>query len=242
MRSLAKFAAVLFTLVFGATMLLAQEPRSGGNNSSGSHSSGRAFVSSPAGHVNTSPQNFHRHLGTQPSPPYQSPFNQQIHLPGGGTSGGYGYYGGYGHGGYGYTGYQGDITSAAGPTTTDRVLANGGTFNNINEAPDGQGAQQQQQPIYIRPEYSTQYADNSTINTPVAASTVSAASDSPAILKFKDGTEMTVHNYAIYGAYIVVLTPERHKYPIANLDVAATQKANEAASYELHLPAVFTSH
>ena len=63
-----------------------------------------------------------------------------------------------------------------------------------------------------------------------------------AILIFKDGTNLTIHNYAIYGANIVVLTPERHKYPIAALDVAATEKANEAAGYELKLPAVFTSH
>ena len=185
----------------------------------------------------------HRSLSTQPSPGNPNPFQQQIHLNPTGTgcyNCGYGVYGGYVYGGY-----EGTYINPVGPTASDRIIANGGTFNSINSA-GGEDQQQpatQQQPIYIRPEYPTQYAaDNSAINTPIQTTTASASSESPAILIFKDGTNLTIRNYAIYGANIVVLTPERHKYPIAALDVAATEKANEAAGYELKLPAVFTSH
>ena len=184
-------------------------------------------------------------LSTHPTPPRPDPFHQPIHLPGGGTgcfNCGYNTYGGYA-----YSGYEGNYYNPnynpVGPTTTDRVLANGGTFNNINNADDPQPSMQQQAPIYIRPEYPTHYAtDNSTVNTPLQNNVVSASSDSPAILIFRDGTNLTIHNYAIYGANIVVLTPERKKFPIAALDISATQKANDAAGYELKIPAVFTSH
>lgn len=184
-----------------------------------------------------------RTLSTQPSPGPSDPFHRPIHLPGGGA----GCYGcGYGvYGGYVYSGYEGNYyNSNVYPTATDRILANGGTFNNINDTyPQTESNPPAQQPIYIRPEYPTQYAtDNSTVNTPLQSNVASASSDSPALLIFKDGTKLTIRNYAIYGANIVVLTPERRKFPIAALDISATQKANEDAGYELKLPAVFTSH
>ena len=237
MRRSLQFATILLTLSFAATTLLAQSRDHHGK----AHSSGN--TSSVTLRANTGTQSGHRELSTQPSPGKPNPFQQQIHLNPVGTgcyNCGYGVYGGYVFGGY-----EGAYINPVGPTASDRIIANGGTFNNINSAGNEDQAQTaaQQQPIYIRPEYPTQYAaDNSTINTPIQVNTASASSDSPAILIFKDGTNLTIRNYAIYGANIVVLTPERQKYPIAALDVAATEKANEAAGYELKLPAVFTSH
>ena len=241
MRRSLQFAAVLLTFTFAATTLIAQSTtnRSAGNSSANSKSS---TLSRPGGSTSVSG---HRVLSTHPSPPKPDPFHHPIHLPGGGTgcfNCGYNAYGGYVYGGYAGSYYNPDY-NPAGPTTTDRVLANGGTFNNINNADDPQQYAPQQAPIYVRPEYPTQYAtDNSTVNTPIQNNVASAASDSPAILIFRDGTNLTIRNYAIYGANIVVLTPERKKFPIAALDVSATQKANEAAGYELKLPAVFTTH
>jgi hypothetical protein len=242
MRRSLQFAVVLLTATFAASTLYAQDHGHHKGNGQGSGSTGGATssVRATSGTGGTT-QGGHRSLSTVPSRPYVNPFNQQIHLNPRGTgcfNCGYSSYGGYA-----YSGYEGNY-NPAGPTTTDRVLANGGTFNSINSTPDTQQPPaQDQQPMYIRPEYPTQYSnENATINTSTHGDVVSASSDSPAILIFKDGTNMTIHNYAIYGANIVVLTPERKKFPIAALDVAATEKANEAAGYELKLPAVFTTH
>lgn len=235
MRRSLQFATVLLSLLFAATTVFAQR---GDASASGSNAKGSAA----SGHNSGSSHSVGRELSTVPTKGYVNPFQQQIHLPGGGVGChrcGYGVYGGYV-----YSGYEGNYYNGVGPTATDRILANGGTFNNINDtnSEQQQPAPQQQAPIYIRPEYPTNYAtDNSTVNTPLQNNVASASSDSPALLIFKDGSKMTIRNYAIYGAYIVVLTPERRKFPIAALDVAATQKANEEAGYDLHLPAVFSS-
>jgi hypothetical protein len=235
MRRLLQFATVLLGVLFAATTVFAQ----GRGDASASGSKGSATSSHSGGSSHFSG----RTLSTRPTQGYTNPFQQQIHLPGGGAGCngcGYGVYGGYV-----YSGYEGNYYNGVGPTATDRILANGGTFNNINDTNNDQQQpeRQQQAPIYIRPEYPTTYAtDNSTVNTPLQSNVASASSDSPALLIFKDGSKMTIRNYAIYGANIVVLTPERRKFPIAALDVAATQKANEDAGYELKLPAVFTSH
>jgi len=240
MRRTAKLAAILLTMSLGVTTLLAQR---GMSDNSGNKSSGRSTASAASTNRGSMrPQG--RSLGFQPSPPYVNPFQQQIHLngPGAGCMNcGYSTYGGYV-----YSGYAGQPMNPMGPTATDAILANGGTFNNINATQqDAQPAPPPQAPpqvIYIRPDYPTQYSDNATVNSPVQTPVASAASASPALLIFKDGTQMTIHNYAIYGAFIVVLTPERQRFPIAALDIAATQKANEAAGYDLKLPAVFEPH
>jgi hypothetical protein len=241
MRRSLQFAAVLLTFTFAATTLFAQSlSHDKGGNSASSKSVATTSSHRPANNFTSG----HRMLSTHPAPANPDPFHRPIHLPGGGTgciNCGYYGYGGYGYGNYGANYYDPDY-NPAGPTTTDRVLANGGTFNSINDTGDPQPSAQQA-PLYIRPEYPTHYAtDNSTVNTPIQNNVASASSDTPAILIFRDGTNLTIHNYAIYGANIVVLTPERKKFPIAALDISATQKANEAAGYELKLPAVFTTH
>lgn len=247
MRRSLQLATVLLTASLGASTLFAQgqSHQKGGAQNSGSHASRGTATNGRGTGSSIVAQHGHRTLSTVPSPGYVSPFQQQIHLPGGG---GGCYNCGYTtYGGYVYSGYEGTY-NPVGPTTTDRILANGGTFNNINNTPDSQPQStpqqpQQPQPMYIRPEYPTQYsADNGTVNSSLPSNMASASSDSPAILIFKDGTNLTIHNYAIYGTNIVVLTPERQKFPIAAIDIPATEKANEAAGYELKLPAVFTSH
>jgi hypothetical protein len=247
MRRSLQFATAILSLSFAATMLTAQShSKSAGGGSTSEHSTGstNARSSNGAAPAHSTAPAPHRAISTTPTPGKPDPFHQPVHLPGGGGCYNCGY--GYGtYGGYVYGGYAGTYsTNPVGPTATDRILANGGTFNNINDANDEQQQPAPQSaPIYIRPEYSTRYAtDNSTVNTPIQNNVASASSDSPAILIFKDGRNLTIRNYAIYGAFIVVLTPERQKFPIAAIDVPATEKANEAAGYELKIPAVFTSH
>jgi hypothetical protein len=57
------------------------------------------------------------------------------------------------------------------------------------------------------------------------------------VLIFKDGHRSEVVNYAIVGDTLFDFSGDRtHKIPIADLDVAATQKVNDASGVEFNLP------
>ncbi len=57
------------------------------------------------------------------------------------------------------------------------------------------------------------------------------------ILIFKDGHRQQIANYAIVGSYLFDLTPgHRMKIALADLDLAATQKANEDDGIDFTLP------
>lgn len=57
------------------------------------------------------------------------------------------------------------------------------------------------------------------------------------ILVFKDGHRQEIGNYAIVGSYLFDLTPgHRMKIALADLDLAATQKANEDEGIDFALP------
>jgi hypothetical protein len=57
------------------------------------------------------------------------------------------------------------------------------------------------------------------------------------VLVFKDGHRSEVVNYAIVGNTLFDFSGDRtHKIPIADLDLAATQKANDASGVEFKLP------
>jgi hypothetical protein len=57
------------------------------------------------------------------------------------------------------------------------------------------------------------------------------------VLVFKDGHRSEVVNYAIVGDTLFDFSGDRtHKIPIADLDLAATQRANDASGVEFKLP------
>jgi hypothetical protein len=58
------------------------------------------------------------------------------------------------------------------------------------------------------------------------------------ILVMRDGTRVELANYAIVGQNIFALdsAPRRKKIPLADLDLAATQKANDALGLDFKLP------
>jgi hypothetical protein len=59
----------------------------------------------------------------------------------------------------------------------------------------------------------------------------------PAVFVFKDGVRLDAHSYAIVGQTLWILSPQRAlKYPVAQLDVDATKKANADRGLELTLP------
>ena len=73
---------------------------------------------------------------------------------------------------------------------------------------------------------------------PPAASAVTVANQPNTILVFRDGHKQEVSNYAIVGANLFDLTPgHRLKIALADLDVAATEKANEDQGIDFTLPA-----
>ena len=58
------------------------------------------------------------------------------------------------------------------------------------------------------------------------------------ILVFRDGRQLLVENYAVSGNTIWVLDDTRpRKFPLSDIDIAATQKANADNGDEFHLPA-----
>lgn len=70
-----------------------------------------------------------------------------------------------------------------------------------------------------------------------AAVSESVAALQPTILIFKDGHKQQIGNYAIVGTNLYDLTPgRRQKVPIADLDVVATQKANDEEGNDFKLP------
>ena len=72
---------------------------------------------------------------------------------------------------------------------------------------------------------------------PPAAASESVTALQPTILIFKDGHKQQISNYAIVGANLYDLTPgRRQKVPIADLDVVATQKANDDEGNDFKLP------
>jgi hypothetical protein len=59
----------------------------------------------------------------------------------------------------------------------------------------------------------------------------------PTVLIFKDGHKQEISNYAIVGANLYDLTPgRRQRVPIADLDLVATQKANDDEGNDFKLP------
>jgi hypothetical protein len=73
---------------------------------------------------------------------------------------------------------------------------------------------------------------------PPTPAVVPVANQPSTILVFKDGHKQEVSNYAIVGVNLFDLTPgHRLKIALADVDVAATQKANEDQGVDFTLPA-----
>lgn len=75
---------------------------------------------------------------------------------------------------------------------------------------------------------------------PAASSAIEPVSAQPAtVLIFKDGRKAEVENYAIVGETLFEFTNGlTHKVQLADLDLPATQKANDDRGVEFHAPAI----
>jgi hypothetical protein len=58
----------------------------------------------------------------------------------------------------------------------------------------------------------------------------------PTVLVFRDGHRQEIANYAIMGSTLFVLSGPRSRSPVAELDIAATERANENRGVDFHVP------
>jgi hypothetical protein len=63
-----------------------------------------------------------------------------------------------------------------------------------------------------------------------------AAPTSATVLVFRDQHQQEVQNYAIVGQTLWSFGPHTQKIPLADLDLAATTKANDDRGVDFHVP------
>lgn len=86
---------------------------------------------------------------------------------------------------------------------------------------------------YLREEQSRQATASRAAGSSLSAQQPAA----PATFVFRDGHRLSTQNYAIAGQTLWILTEHMaRKFPLADLDLAATEKANAASGIDLHLP------
>lgn len=156
----------------------------------------------------------------------------------------YPYYGYNCWGGYcGYGGYYGYPYLGGGVDPYWWWDNGDNSDSNANSAPygydDGLANQMQQQGIPMRPAPDAGDLDYYARSTPPAPPQQREQTQpSPAtVLVFRDQHQEQVQNYAIVGQTLWNFTPGKtQKIPLSDLDLPATQKANDAQGVEFRLP------
>ena len=151
-------------------------------------------------------------------PPYRSPYR-------GAYGYGYGIFPGLGWGGYSGDGWYDDSSEDSGATSDP---------NDGYVGYDGYDAQSDQNvPPYPESGYGTPY-DPNVPNVPSAP----PLKESAITVVFKDGrAPLQVHNYILSRTTLSVLDAQHREIPVADIDLAATQKANFDAGVSFQLPA-----
>jgi hypothetical protein len=143
---------------------------------------------------------------------------------------GYGCWWGYGYPWYGgidpYWGWDSDSSSDPGPDPNPQYYDDG-LANQMNE----QGVYPRRMPDRGDPDGYARSAPPPPRQEPRA----SAITDT--VLVFRDQRKQEVQNYAIVGHTLWIFSPERtQKVPLADLDIEATQKANDARGVDFRVP------
>jgi hypothetical protein len=132
--------------------------------------------------------------------------------------------------------YAGPMAAPAGGVATERLSASRGSKagrprvggNGVSE--DSAGDDAEGDASYVAG------ADSAAEAAPVAPE-VPVVAQPTTVLVFKDGHRSEVVNYAIVGDTLFDFSGDRtHKIPIADLDIPATQRANDASGVEFRLP------
>jgi hypothetical protein len=185
------------------------------------------------GFVVTSPKTDPSHTRDNHRPPHNH------------SNGGYAYYPYYAP--YAYTPYNGYAPNPMplGQTATDRLLANGGSFNRIDTPPSE--VEYEPRPTPPPPTVAPTLPAtpmNSLPPTTFAGDAshvgeMTAVEQAPAILVFTDGHALEVRNYAVFAGSVIVMGDQRRRIPLTQLDLQATVAANDKAGYTFRIPAVY---
>lgn len=156
-------------------------------------------------------------------------------------------YGGYYYPYYGYDyGYASPVYEE-----DNSSVPCGGTFNNCPGYVQSEGAPPSE--YYYRPRagadsvldgsrYGEHYTDGREPSPApsqpqgVVTTNGNENNETPTVLIFKDGFQREVTNYAIMGQYVFVFSGDRRKIPLSEIDIAATEKANEERGTEFKIP------
>jgi len=156
-----------------------------------------------------------------------------------GYYGGYYYYPSY-YGGYGWPVYFDNYSDLPGAGTFDT----GQNYEDYEPDP-------RPRDYFYRPQagvnslleserYGDHYTDNREAAPPEAHGVVTTNgnenNDAMTVLIFKDGVRREVTNYAIMGQYVFVFSGDRRKIPLSEIDIDATQKANEERGIQFKVP------
>lgn len=151
---------------------------------------------------------------------------------------GYGYRNGWGYPGYGYPyyGYYAGIDpywwwdSYSSYNEDDARERDEAAQMNAENLDEQQSLREQDQDAYARPMGRPR---------PQAQTSERADADPPTVLVFRDQHKLEIHNYAIVGQMLWSFGPQRtEKIPLANLDLPATEKANDERGVEFRVPRV----
>jgi len=141
---------------------------------------------------------------------------------------GWGY--GYGYPWYGgfdpYWGWDSDSSSDPGQDPSPQ-------YYNPQYYDDGLANQMNGQGLYPRRSDPDGYARSA----PQASHQEATAAIPSTVLVFRDQRKQEVQNYAIVGQTLWIFSPERtQKVPLADVDIDATQKANDARGVDFRVP------
>jgi hypothetical protein len=85
--------------------------------------------------------------------------------------------------------------------------------------------------------YGEHYLDSRAAQPPAPVAPAPEPSEAAAtLLVFRDGHRLEVRNYAIMGSTLFIITPERRKIPLSELDLQATARENDDRGVDFRVP------
>jgi len=136
--------------------------------------------------------------------------------------------------GYGYPWYGGDDPYWWGDSDSS---SDPGPDPNPQYYDDGVANQMNDQGPYPRRMPDRGDPDGNARSAPRALHQETTTAVPPTVLVFRDQRKQDVQNYAIVGQTLWIFSPERtQKVPLADVDLDATQKANDARGVDFRVP------
>jgi hypothetical protein len=132
-----------------------------------------------------------------------------------------------------YTGVEQPAESIPGAGTFDRPRYTEDTSPAAAREPEPR-------PRSDRPDdsrYGEHYLDSRAAQPPAPVAPPPEPSETPTtLLIFRDGHRLEVRNYAIMGSTLFIITPDRRKIPLADLDLQATGRENDDRGVDFRVP------